>query len=166
MEPERPRAAGHRRGRRADPHIGEALPANQLALSQRDHKLAGREAALAQLHRRRPADLGEFGVEQRHEPQRRHQLPGDREPRIRRQRFIVGADLDPSGAAVTVSPVHPQGDLHSLTWRVHTAAMIPTRSDRKAEKPRQSGAFLLQEPATRPAGSGPGQPLSASYSRM
>ena len=60
--------------------IREALAACELALRQRDQQLAGREAAFAQLDRRRPAHLGELGVQQRHKPQRRHQLARDREP--------------------------------------------------------------------------------------
>jgi hypothetical protein len=115
----RRRGLGHRPQARARP-IGthvldaiEALRADQLRLSDRDRQLPRREPPTARLDRRRPLDRRKLGVDQLHQPQIARQLARDRQPRVRRQRRIIRAELDPSGASGRVNHHHPPGEFHS-----------------------------------------------------
>jgi hypothetical protein len=93
--------------------VVKALAADQLRLRQRHHQLAARDAAAAALDRRGATLGGQLAVEQLDQPRAARQLAGAGQPRERRQRVVVGAKDDPSGAPVTVNDRHRLGDLHS-----------------------------------------------------
>jgi len=140
----RRRGVGHRPQRRAGligaQHLKvvKALRARQLRLSDRDHQPARRQSPPALLHRRHPIDRGKLSIDQLHQPQITRELTTDRQPRIRRQRRIVRAELDPSGASGTVNDDHPLGGPDSPSPSDLTTRTVTVSAD---GKPRIYGAF-------------------------
>jgi len=118
--------------------VVEALAADQLRLGQRHHQLAARDAAAAAFDRRGTALGRQLAVDQLDQAAAARQLAHTDQPRERRQRVVVGAKDDPSGAPVTVNDRHRLGDLHS-----HLVAGFdtppPSRTNR-TENPH-SGVF-------------------------
>ena len=69
----------------------KALAADELAVRQRHHKLTWRAATATRLDRSCAALQRKLTIDQLDEPQMPRQLAADRQPRVRRQRLIVGA---------------------------------------------------------------------------
>ena len=127
--------------------IVEALRPSDLALRQRDRERARAQAAAPALHRPRRAHHTELRVDQLDQPRAARQLPDDRQPRIRRQVRIISADQQPSGGAVIVTRVHPQGDAPSPSVSFFTPRNLTVEAD---GKPRVCGAFPSPVPITPP----------------
>src|SRR5450631_2590724 len=156
----RRRSAGHRPQRGARRirahylHVIKTLPADQLTLRQRDNEGARRQPAPALLDRCDTVHRRKLGVNQLHEAQIAQQLTGDREPRMPSQRRIIRAKDDPSGPSVTVSSVHPQGELLSpimvtVTTR-HDHIHVGRQSPANAGLSRAQGVTATVSPATPP----------------
>ena len=106
--------------------------ADQLALSHRDHQLAGREAAAADLHRPGAPLHGQLGVDQPRQPEPVRQLARDRQPGVGGERRIIRADDQPSGASGTVNANHPPGDPASPSQPGLTTRTLTVKADGKA----------------------------------
>jgi hypothetical protein len=87
----------------------EERAADELTLRQTDHQLGRRCAAAADLHRSCAALPPDLGVNRRDQVQLLGEIADHDQPTMPRQRWIIGANLDPSGTPDIVTHTHPLG---------------------------------------------------------
>lgn len=121
--------------------VVEAFAADQLRFRQSDHEFPGRVAAPADLHRPGTLLAAHAPVDLPDQVQSSGDLAGDRQPRVWRQRRVIGAELDPSERDVTVVVVHPQGAPPNRSYSGFGTLHDPGPAGQKAPQKR---GFLHQ----------------------